>query len=75
MTLSWSTFKGDDRSPNSWVTRQINALEANSSAYPMYAYLRSSAIGLSKADIIAVASSQKKDIWWVPHLLIREIPI
>ncbi|WP_379148595.1 hypothetical protein [Paenibacillus sp. sgz500992] len=60
VTLSWSTFKGDDRSPNSWVTRQINALEANSSAYPMYAYLRSSAIGLSKADIIAVASSQKK---------------
>ncbi|MEK4064809.1 pectate lyase [Paenibacillus borealis] len=60
VTISWSTFKGDDRSSNSWVTRQINALEANSSAYPMYAYLRSSAIGLSKEDIIAVASSQKK---------------
>ncbi|ASA26290.1 hypothetical protein [Paenibacillus donghaensis] len=60
VTISWSTFKGDDRSSNSWVTQQINALEANPSKYPMYAYLRSSAIGLSKSDIIAVASSQKK---------------
>ncbi|GAB2704081.1 hypothetical protein GCM10027018_24510 [Paenibacillus thermoaerophilus] len=60
VTISWSTFRGDDRSPNSWVTQQINAMEANPSAYPMYAYLRSAAVGLSKDDIIAVASSQKK---------------
>ncbi|WP_028589183.1 pectate lyase family protein [Paenibacillus massiliensis] len=60
VTVSWSLFKGDDRSSNSWVTQQINALEANRSAYPMYDYLRSSAVGLSKNDIIAVASSQKK---------------
>lgn len=60
VTISWSTFRGDDRGPDSWVTQQINALEANKSAYPMYAYLRSSAIGLSKDEIIAIASSQKK---------------
>ncbi|WP_081824425.1 pectate lyase family protein [Paenibacillus sp. UNC451MF] len=60
VTISWSTFKGDDRSSNSWVTQQINAMEANMSAYPMYAYLRGSSIGLSKADIIAIAASQKK---------------
>lgn len=66
VTVSWSLFKGDDRSSNSWVTQQINALEANRSAYPMYDYLRSSAVGLSKNDIIAVASSQKKDISSVP---------
>ena len=30
------------------------------SAYPMYNYLRSSAIGLSKTDIIAIAAGQKK---------------
>ncbi|WP_179136283.1 family 16 glycoside hydrolase [Paenibacillus sp. 32352] len=60
VTISWSTFRGDDRSSNSWVTQQINAMEANMSAYPMYAYLRSSAIGLTKADIIAIAASQKK---------------
>ncbi|NOV02029.1 DUF1080 domain-containing protein [Paenibacillus sp. LMG 31457] len=60
VTVSWSSFVPDDQSSNSWVTQQINALEANMSAYPMYAYLRSSAIGLSKADIIAVAAGQKK---------------
>lgn len=60
VTISWSLFRGDDRGSNSWVTQQINALEANPSAYPMYAYLRSSAVGLSKNDIIAIVSSQKK---------------
>nr|WP_223192405.1 family 16 glycoside hydrolase [Paenibacillus sedimenti] len=60
VTVSWSTFKGDDQSANSWVTRQIDAMEANQSAYPMYAYLRSSAVGLSKDDIIAIAAGQKK---------------
>lgn len=60
VTVSWSAFKSDDQSANSWVTQQINAMEANPAAYPMYAYLRSSAIGLSKADIIAITASQKK---------------
>jgi pectate lyase len=60
VTISWSTFKGDDGSSSSFVTQQINALEANRSAYPMYDYLRGSSVGLSKADIIAIAGSQKK---------------
>ncbi|MEK3825923.1 pectate lyase family protein [Paenibacillus sp. FSL K6-1558] len=60
VTISWSTFKGDDGSANSWVTRQINELEANKSSYPMYNHLRSSAVGLSKEDIIAIAGPQKK---------------
>lgn len=60
VTISWSSFVGDDQSSNSWVTQQINALEANMSAYPMYAYLRSSSVGMSKEQIIAVAASQKK---------------
>ncbi|MDQ0174089.1 pectate lyase family protein [Paenibacillus tundrae] len=60
VTISWSTFKGDDGSANSWVTQQINELEANKASYPMYNYLRSSAVGLSKADIIAISGPQKK---------------
>ncbi|UUZ91028.1 hypothetical protein LJK87_35420 [Paenibacillus sp. P25] len=60
VTVSWSTFKGDDGGSNSWVTQQINALEANKSAYPMYNFLRSGSIGLSPADIIAIAGAQKK---------------
>ncbi|MGM0881582.1 MAG: pectate lyase [Bacillota bacterium] len=60
VTISWSRFVGDDRSANSWVTQQIDAMESNLSAYPMYAFLRSGAVGLSKNDIIAIASSQKK---------------
>lgn len=60
VTISWSLFKGDDGSANSWVTQQVNELEANKASYPMYNYLRSSAVGLSKADIIAISSPQKK---------------
>jgi pectate lyase len=60
VTISWSLFKGDDRSSNSWVTQQVNAMEADKSSYPMYAYLRSSAVGLSKEDIIDIAAGQKK---------------
>lgn len=60
VTVSWSYFRGDDRSKNSWVTQQIEAMESNPSAYPMYAYLRSSSVGLSKQDVIAIASGQKK---------------
>ncbi len=60
VTISWSLFKGDDRSSNSWVTQQVNAMEADKSSYPMYAYLRSSAVGMSKEDIIDIAAGQKK---------------
>ncbi|MNP00531.1 Pectate trisaccharide-lyase precursor [compost metagenome] len=59
VTISWSTFRGDDGSSNSWVSQQINALEANKSSYSMYKYLRDT-LGLSKEDIVAVAASQKK---------------
>ncbi|TVY00333.1 hypothetical protein FPZ49_33150 [Paenibacillus cremeus] len=58
VTISWSNFKGDDRSANSWVTQQINAMEANRSAYPMYNGLRD--MGFTPADIIAVSAGQKK---------------
>ncbi|WP_438358021.1 hypothetical protein [Brevibacillus dissolubilis] len=60
VTISWSVFKGDDGSAGSWVTQQIDAMEANKSAYPMYNYLRSTSVGLSKEDIIAIAAGQKK---------------
>jgi pectate lyase/fibronectin type 3 domain-containing protein len=58
VTISWSMFKGDDGSANSWVSKQIHALEADKAKYAMYNYLRS--LGLSVEDIIAVVSSQKK---------------
>ncbi len=58
VTVSWSLFTGDDLGPNSWLMRQMDALEANRSAYPMYNELRN--LGLSKADIAAVSAGQKK---------------
>ncbi|HWW75237.1 MAG TPA: immunoglobulin domain-containing protein, partial [Pyrinomonadaceae bacterium] len=58
VTISWSSFLGDDGGPNSFVRKQIDALEANKSAYPMYNFLRTN--GFSTEDIIAVARSQKK---------------
>lgn len=60
VTISWSYFRGDDQSANSWVSQQIDAMEADKASYPMYAYLRSSAVGLSKEDIIAITAGQKK---------------
>ncbi len=60
VTISWSSFRSDDGSSNSWVSQQVQAMEANKSAYPMYNYLRSSAVGLSQQDIIAIAGGQKK---------------
>jgi pectate lyase len=58
VTISWSSFLGDDGGPNSFVRRQIEALEANRSAYAMYNFLRSN--GFSVDDIVAVSRSQKK---------------
>ncbi|MCL6605087.1 MAG: hypothetical protein K6T94_19660 [Paenibacillus sp.] len=58
VTISWSMFRGDDRSSGSWVSQQIQALESNRTNYAMYNTLRN--LGLSPDDIIAVASSQKK---------------
>jgi pectate lyase len=58
VTISWSSFLADDGGPNSFVRRQIEALEANRSAYVMYNFLRGA--GFSVEDIIAISRSQKK---------------
>jgi pectate lyase len=58
VTISWSSFLGDDGGPNSFVRKQIDALEANRSAYVMYNFLRTN--GFSVDDIVAISRSQKK---------------
>lgn len=58
ITISWSRFEGDDGSPDSWVSQQIEALDRLPAKYPMYAALLDA--GLTKADIIAIAAGQKK---------------
>jgi pectate lyase len=58
VTISWSSFVGDDGGPNSFVRKQIEALEANRSAYVMYNFLRTN--GFSVDDIVAISRSQKK---------------
>nr|WP_082096962.1 hypothetical protein [Paenibacillus wulumuqiensis] len=60
VTISWSYFRGDNGNSGSWVRQQIEAMEASKSAYPMYNYLRSSAVGMTMEDIIAISSGQKK---------------
>jgi pectate lyase len=58
VTISWSSFVGDDGGPNSFVRKQVDALEANRSAYVMYNFLRTN--GFSVDDIVVVSRSQKK---------------
>jgi pectate lyase len=58
VTISWSSFLGDDGGPNSFVRKQVEALELNKTAYPMYNFLRTN--GFSVDDIVAVSRSQKK---------------
>lgn len=58
VTISWSSFLGDDGGANSFVRKQVEALEVNRAAYPMYNFLRTN--GFSVEDIIAVSRSQKK---------------
>ena len=58
VTISWSSFVGDDGGPNSFVRKQIEALEANRSSHVMYNFLRTN--GFSVDDIVAVSRSQKK---------------
>jgi pectate lyase len=58
VTISWSSFVGDDGGPNSFVRKQIDALEAKRSSYAMYNYLRTA--GFSVDDIVAISRSQKK---------------
>lgn len=58
VTISWSKFAGDDAGPNSFVRRQINALEASRTSHPMYNYFRTA--GMTVDQITQVAASQKK---------------
>ena len=60
VTFSWCRYVGDDgaTNPNSWVRQQINALEANRSAYPFYNFLRSN--GFSLEDIVQIIQAHDK---------------
>ena len=60
ITYSWNKYMGDDgaTNPNSFVWQQINALEANKSAYPMYSFLRTR--GFSPTDIVTIIQGPGK---------------
>lgn len=60
VTYSWCKYEGDDgaTNPNSFVRQQINSLEANMSAYPMYNFLRTH--GFSAEDIVQILQGTKK---------------
>jgi pectate lyase len=60
VTYSWCAYVGDDgaTNPNSFVRQQINALEANKSAYPMYNFLRTR--GFSLEDIVQILQGPDK---------------
>ncbi len=60
VTLSWCKYVGDDgaTNSNSWVWQQMNALEANRSAYTFYNFLRTN--GFSEADIVQIIQGHDK---------------
>ncbi len=60
VTYSWNKYVGDDgdTDPNSFVRLQINALEANMEAYPMYYFLRTR--GFSVEDIVQIIQGPGK---------------
>ena len=60
ITISWCHYTGDDgaTNTNSWVWQQINALEANKSAYPMYNFLRTR--GFSTTNIVTIMQGHDK---------------
>jgi pectate lyase len=60
VTISWCKYVGDDgaTNPNSFVRQQLNALEANKTAYPMYNFLRTH--GFSLEDIFQVIQGHDK---------------
>lgn len=60
VTYSWCKYEGDDgaTNPNSFVRQQINVLEANKSAYPMYNFLRTH--GFSVEDIVQISQGPDK---------------
>lgn len=60
VTHSWNKYEGDDgaTNSNSFVRQQINLLEANKSAYPMYNFLRTR--GFSIEDIVELLQGPDK---------------
>ena len=62
--ISWSSFLGDDGGPGSFVRQQVDALELNPSAYPMYSFLRTN--GFSAEDIVAIAGRRRRGISSAP---------
>jgi pectate lyase len=60
VTYSWNKYVGDDGAtdPNSFIWQQINALEANRTAYPMYNFLRTH--GFSTTDIVTIMQGPGK---------------
>ncbi len=60
VTLSWCQYTGDDgaTNTNSFVWQQINALEANRSAYTFYNFLRNN--GFSPTDIVQIIQGHDK---------------
>jgi pectate lyase len=60
ITYSWNKYEGDDgaTNPNSIVWQQINALETNSTAHPMYHFLRTR--GFTPADIVTISQGPGK---------------
>lgn len=60
ITYSWNKYAGDDSAtnPNSFVWQQINMLETNMAAYPMYKFLRTR--GFSAADVVGILQGSGK---------------
>jgi pectate lyase len=60
ITYSWNKYEGDDgaTNPNSFVWQQIKALETNSTAHPMYHFLRTR--GFTPTDIVTISQGPGK---------------
>ena len=60
ITFSWNKFVGDDgaTNPNSWVWKQINALESNQNSYAMFNFLRDH--GFSTTNIVTIVQGEEK---------------
>lgn len=60
VTHSWNKYEGDDGATNrnSFVRQQINLLEANKAAYPMYSFLHTH--GFSLEDIVQILQGPDK---------------
>ncbi len=60
ITYSWNKYAGDDgaTNPNSFAWQQINSLESNKTAYPMYNFLRTR--GFSTTNIVTILQGPDK---------------